>query len=256
MLNKILSKAKYSTPQEGGSKEHHTLLICQEGACCAITGEEAYELQMGEALLIPSHTFFSIYQFEEDSLFLTFSFEGKAIEAPICSKIPPSLARHLYEWFDEEECRPLVELILLRMRKEPPLASIKNKRELSLFFKATAQLERDLTNPPSSEALAERLGISLSSLKRLFANLIGIGVHEYLIDRRIDLAKQHLRSGRSVTETAALCGFSNQAYFSAAFKKATAHSPKEHLEKGVLPQKAEKKALPSQKPKEMPNYLL
>ncbi len=256
MIDKIIEKAKLSAPKKGASNEHPTLLICQKGAFCAIAGEEAYELQSGEALWIPAHTFFSIYQFEENSLCLSFSFEGKAIDAPICSKVAPSLARHLYEWMDGEECKPLLELILLRMRKEPSLAPIKNKRDLSFFFEAVAQLEQDLINPPSPEALAEHLGISLSSLKRLFANLIGIGVHEYLIDRRIDLAKQFLRAGKSVTETAALCGFSNQAYFSAAFKKATGHSPKEHLEKKNLPQKTEKKAPQSPKPREMPNYLL
>lgn len=255
MLNAIQSTAKYSSPQKGESKVFHNLLICQEGAFLAIAGAEAYALQAGEALLIPSHTFFSISQFEENSLCLSISFEGEEIEATVCSKIAPSLARHLYEWFDEEECKPLVELILLRMRKEPSLTPIKNKRELSLFFEATALLEQDLINAPSPEALAARLGISLSSLKRLFANLIGIGVHEYLIDRRIDLAKQYLKSGRSVTETAALCGFANQAYFSAAFKKATERSPKEYIGSKKAPV-SPKESTHKPKQKEMPSYLL
>ncbi|MBQ7094992.1 MAG: helix-turn-helix domain-containing protein [Clostridia bacterium] len=256
MQIEIIVKEKYSSFREGRFLDHSLFLICQEGRFCAIAGEEAYELQPGEGLLIPPHAFSSLFQFEENGICLALQFNGKIGTTPYAAKIDPLLAMRFCEWFDEEECKPLAELVIMRMAKEAPLSPISNHRDLSLFFRAMGHLEKDIANGPTLEALADHLNISLSSLKRLFANLIGIGVHEYLIDRRIDLAKQFLRAGKSVTETAALCGFSNQAYFSAAFKKATGHSPKEHLEKKNLPQKTEKKASQSPKPREMPSYLL
>ena len=55
-----------------------------------------------------------------------------------------------------------------------------------------------------------------------------MGVHEYFTLLKITNAKSLLKSGESVTKTAEICGFANQAYFSAAFKRVTGLSPKEY----------------------------
>ena len=76
--------------------------------------------------------------------------------------------------------------------------------------------------------LADRLNISISNLKRLFAKYTNIGVHEYYTFLKIAQAKELLRQGKTVTDTAELTGFANQAYFSAAFKRITGKTPKEY----------------------------
>ena len=48
-------------------------------------------------------------------------------------------------------------------------------------------------------------------------------------DLKIEYAKELLSAGHSVTQTAALAGFANQAYFSAAFKRITGRLPKEYF---------------------------
>ena len=83
-----------------------------------------------------------------------------------------------------------------------------------------------------------------------------MGVHEYLTLLKITNAKTLLKCGESVTKTAEICGFANQAYFSAAFKRVTGLSPKEYApQKEKAPRQAQKVAAKKQE-KALPSYLL
>ncbi len=99
----------------------------------------------------------------------------------------------------------------------------------ALFKEAVTILKKNIHTSISVDALAKNLGISLSNIKRLFAKYSQFGVHDYFNLLKINNAKSLLRDGHSVTETAALTGFANQAYFSAAFKRITGVSAKEFL---------------------------
>ena len=77
--------------------------------------------------------------------------------------------------------------------------------------------------------LADALYISESRLKRLFRRYASIGVHEYFMTMKIDRSKVLLAQGRSVGTVAEAVGFSNQNYFSAAFKNHTGLSPTDWL---------------------------
>lgn len=263
-LIEIYDGAIHSEGRGFGSKESISLIAPLSGALLTTVGDQLFALHPGEALLIPPHTFFAVLEPKKEAAFLSLSFEAEnfsleeASLRPLGKELPESLARSL----EEEERYPLLTLLLLGFLKTAPLSPFKKSGDAILFFEAAERLEKDLLNAPSAEALAEEMGLSLSKLKRLFARFAGMGAHEYLTDRRIALAKQYLKEGRSVTETADLCGFANQAYFSAAFKKNVGRSPKEYLakpiaEKTVKPPKPRaKKAEKPQKKSDMPSYLL
>lgn len=67
--------------------------------------------------------------------------------------------------------------------------------------------------------------ISKYHLLRLFKKYFGLTPRQYLIDKRIEGAKTHLRNGMSVTETCFAVGFESLGSFSVLFKTKTGKSP-------------------------------
>lgn len=86
----------------------------------------------------------------------------------------------------------------------------------------------DMSNPPSTAQLAERLGISRSTLDRAFAEDIELSPSKMLIRMRIDEAK-HLMTSTDLTlaEIAARLGWCNAAYFTNIFRDSEGVVPKE-----------------------------
>lgn len=83
-------------------------------------------------------------------------------------------------------------------------------------------------NPITAENVAAVVGVSLRYLTRLFKDSTGSGVQDYLINTRINHAKQLLTKGYTVGEAAFRSGFNDVFHFSKAFKKAIGISPSEY----------------------------
>jgi AraC-like DNA-binding protein len=68
--------------------------------------------------------------------------------------------------------------------------------------------------------IAEQIGLSPSHLSRLFKARTGLSVHQSLIRLRLRRARELLRDATlSIKEVAALTGWSDQLYFSSAFRR-------------------------------------
>jgi len=85
-------------------------------------------------------------------------------------------------------------------------------------------LERDLT----LEALAKTLGGNPYSLLRKFKAETGITPHAYRMNCRIERARQLLREGRDIAETALECGFFDQSHLHRHFKAMTTVTPRQY----------------------------
>lgn len=83
------------------------------------------------------------------------------------------------------------------------------------------QYESDL----NLDSLSKAHFISKYHLLRLFKKYYGLTPRQYLIDRRIEEAKKHLKNGMSVTETCFAVGFNSLGSFSVLFKTRTGRSP-------------------------------
>lgn len=94
-----------------------------------------------------------------------------------------------------------------------------------LFRSAVELMQKHMADPLSVKDIAHSLHISHSQLKRLFHRYALTGVHEYFLVMRINRAKMLLAQGETVCATAAAVGFSDQNYFSAAFKRVTGVTP-------------------------------
>lgn len=87
-------------------------------------------------------------------------------------------------------------------------------------------LQKDLQNDLPLDSLAQTLGINPYTLLRRFKNATGITPHAYRLNCRIDHAKELLRQGKDITETAFLTGFFDQSHFHRHFKAITATTPR------------------------------
>lgn len=78
---------------------------------------------------------------------------------------------------------------------------------------------------PFAKDLARRLGVNSGHLRRTFRWVLCKSPSEYLIDNRIEVAKESLLGGMSVAEVASLCGYANLSSFGRAFKNEIGTSP-------------------------------
>lgn len=97
---------------------------------------------------------------------------------------------------------------------------------------AEQNLERDL----SVDDLATQAGLGPVRFRQLFRQEAGVSPKEFLIARRIRRAADLLLAGQQrIADIACACGFSNEFYFSHAFKRATGLSPSQYRMRDGLP---------------------
>lgn len=84
-----------------------------------------------------------------------------------------------------------------------------------------------LGDNPGLSDLADQANLSPFHFARLFRQSIGYSPYQYLQQLKIEAAKKRIRSGKgSLTEIAYELGFSDQAHFCNAFRRATGISPR------------------------------
>jgi AraC family transcriptional regulator len=75
--------------------------------------------------------------------------------------------------------------------------------------------------------LANQLGMSQFHFGDLFKQSLGITPYQYLLQQRIERAKQLLKAGdRSIMDIAFLCGFNSHSHLSKQFRQLTGMTPK------------------------------
>jgi AraC family transcriptional regulator len=78
------------------------------------------------------------------------------------------------------------------------------------------------------EALAQECGLSRSHFARAFKTTTGLPPHRWLLDRRVERARELLlHSALPIAEIADLCGFADQSHFTRVFTNALGVSPGE-----------------------------
>ena len=90
------------------------------------------------------------------------------------------------------------------------------------------------------QEVADAVGISRTYLSALFPRECGMSFNEYVLRRRIDVAKDLLRfSDMTISEIAAYLAFTNHSHFDRTFKNLTGETPSAYRNRrdaeGVLP---------------------
>lgn len=94
------------------------------------------------------------------------------------------------------------------------------------FAAARLEVLRSFCEPLSLRVLAERVGVSVPHLSRLFRAHAGKSVHQMVIELRLRASLDALRDPRvDVSALAADLGFSSHSHFTAAFRRAFGQTP-------------------------------
>lgn len=95
------------------------------------------------------------------------------------------------------------------------------------LFQAIEYIDHHLNQSIKLEDLATHLGISKFHFSRLFKKSTGISPHQYVMQQRIELARQLLiKADRSIADVALDCGFNSHAHLSKYFRYYVGMSPK------------------------------
>ena len=102
------------------------------------------------------------------------------------------------------------------------VAEVGEKRPSRAFVRAKeiiTFLKMNFDQPLTLDIIAKEMNINKYQLTREFKQSTNVSIFEFLNSHRCNEAKKLLKSGLSVSETAAACGFENLSYFSRTYKK-------------------------------------
>ncbi|MDY3199825.1 MAG: AraC family transcriptional regulator [Arcobacter sp.] len=89
-------------------------------------------------------------------------------------------------------------------------------------------MKNHLKEDISLNCLSKEFNLSTFYIIKLFKKELNISAHSYFINLKIEFAKELLKKGFSIVETALECGFFDQSHFHRNFKKIVAITPKEY----------------------------
>ncbi len=116
------------------------------------------------------------------------------------------------------------------------IKSIKTQHNYpSPIRKCVSFIDKNLHSKITLDELGEISGLSKDYLSQLFKKTTGHTVTEYIMDKRLNSAKQLLDREVSINDTAYALGFCSESYFISCFKKKYGITPKEYVrDKGKL----------------------
>lgn len=115
----------------------------------------------------------------------------------------------------------LINQAFLRQGSSVPMSLTHDKTIAKTIAYIHAHFAEELT----LEILAKNAFVSVNQLCKLFKTTFGTSVAKYIMSKRISEAKKLLTQGKSVSETALACGFTDYANFIRVFKKFVGVSP-------------------------------
>lgn len=107
----------------------------------------------------------------------------------------------------------------------------KNTKSLKMVQAAQEYIWLNYGSDINNTSISEALGVSPNYLTKIFHQHVGMPLHKYLQNYRLEVSKMMLSSGKyNVTEVAQKCGFSTIHLFSRLFKKEFHVSPSAYME--------------------------
>lgn len=89
-------------------------------------------------------------------------------------------------------------------------------------------INENLRQELTLDLLSLRFGVSKYHLTREFKRCLGLSLHQYILKKRLLLARSMLRQGETVAWAFSQSGFSDYSHFSRAFRESFGMSPREY----------------------------
>ena len=253
-FNRATRDSSFKMPEPHFHSKHE-LYFVEKGKAQYFVGSEIYFLTAGDMMFVPLGEFHKTDIGERcitERLLLVFDDDFLGNEyaeylEELCNnkliRIAPEKLykiKEIYEKIEHEDKHRSIDYFeLQKLYLRQLLIYIKRYRikekpfELSESYKliqncATYICENyhlDLT----LDLLSKKYALSRSHFSKLFKQVTGVGLNEYINITRISAAQNMLsKSNLSITEVASACGFNDSNYFAAVFKKIKGITPKKY----------------------------
>ena len=193
------------------------------GTCIFDIDGRSMSAKAGDVLYIPAGTPYKVEYSVGESIVVHFEHcsysEAENISLSNPSEIGQRFLRLMEHWSSRHSVSQAKSIIYDILDK------IENDQKLSIKEGSVAAciqyMQEHFCDPELDiEAVCSASFISVSSLQRAFAKYFGVSPGQYLIGLRMNRALELLKKNtHSVKQIAFLCGFSDEKYFSRAFKK-------------------------------------
>ena len=233
----------------------HELYYLEKGKTKYFIGNEIFLLEAGDMIFVPKNTFHKTDNSDEsgvERILFTFDDETLGEDAqkhlrPLYEqkliRMPPdrqyevqTLFHHLateerkketdYQEMQQLYFRQLLILIsrCVQNRSIPNLDST-----LNLVQNIAKYISEHVSEDLSLASLSKRYALSACYLSRIFGEVTGIGLNEYINISRVTEAEKLLQTTEmSITDIALACGYNDSNYFAAVFKRIKGITPKKY----------------------------
>lgn len=109
--------------------------------------------------------------------------------------------------------------------------SLKKSNQSAAVEKTMIYINQNLNENLTLDTLAKIANMNKTYYSTTFKKVAGVGVWEYILNMRIELAISYLVMNKetyNISEIAQLCGFNNATNFNKTFKKVTGKTPSEY----------------------------
>lgn len=141
----------------------------------------------------------------------------------LCDNLSSIIDHH--EYASDVYSRIILSKMLLLANEVVPVHEHRENNIPKLLEELTRFISEHLDQKLSLSALGQKFFLNPNYIDQYFKRHMHVSIHTYVIEKRIELAKQLLREGASVTDTCARCGFGNYSNFIRTFGNHVGQSP-------------------------------
>ncbi|SIS95775.1 AraC family transcriptional regulator [Chryseobacterium gambrini] len=127
----------------------------------------------------------------------------------------------------------LIRLMQTQARSMVEKNIVKNKSRIGF---AVDYIKKNLHQKLSIDSIAKMAYVSKSNFFKMFKDELGTSPNEFILQERINRAKELLANQNSIKETAYQTGFSDANYFTRVFKQLVGVTPKSYQDKVLFPE--------------------
>lgn len=245
---------------ENYKRSSYSLHFVLFGRGSIVTGDGTrYNVSKNQAFLLYENEEYSYKPDEKDPWsYIWIDFKGNNIEKlldacgfdrnKICKRITVDfgeyieLMKKLYSAYDASElqqmrCSSYMLLILSKFieQEQDKFVNIKSSVKKKTLREILIYINNNYDSPVLGvKKISEVCGISVSALKRLFAELLDMAPIEYISKYRISIACEKLQTANyDVVSTARFVGYDDVKYFSRVFKEKKGMTPTEYKERQI-----------------------
>ncbi|SDN20776.1 AraC-like ligand binding domain-containing protein [Paenibacillus sp. yr247] len=247
----------------------YLFVYIQEGTCCFSVDHQKYMFQAGQFCLVQPGSLLSLegltntitpyihfdlyYNAERENSFPTRPGQidlsaylnllqptindiyGIQMPVHVRPSNPLKLKETLFQVIEQAELQdPLIQLKTQHLVTEIIISLLETyyqgtQTPTHTFDWIISYFSHHLSEPISLESMANRANLSISRFSIMFKQRYGLSPHQYLINMRVNHAKELLTNTDLSQESITLyCGFADLHHFSKTFKKRTGCTPGEY----------------------------